>query len=115
MTATAILFVLEAFGMNLGVVAPDRLRVEAPRGVVTPEVRAALQHYKSDIIAELLERDEDAQRRAFFRKLGHYPDRWREFEAQMNERAAIMEFDGGLTRDEALTQAEIITYEDWVN
>jgi hypothetical protein len=114
MTATAIPAQLEASGVSLGIVKPDRLRVEAPRGVVTPEVRATLQRYKSDIITELLERDE-ARRRAFFHELGCDPDRWREFETQMDERAAIMEIDGGLTRDQTLFQAELMTFEEWIN
>jgi len=114
-TTVALIANLNESDVSLAVIAPDRLRVEAPRGVVTPEVRATLAQHKAEIIAELCEREEDARRRAFFRELGRDPDAWREFEAQLDERAGVLQFDAGLSREEAETQAEIITYEDWLN
>lgn len=53
MTATAILNQLQAWGVTLAVVAPDRLRVEAPLGAVTPELRTAMLEHKEAIIAVL--------------------------------------------------------------
>lgn len=115
MTATVFLTELQASGVTLAFVAPDRLRVEAPCGVVTPELRAALAQHKLDIIAELRRRQQDAQRLVFFRELGRHPDAWREFETQMEERASIMEIDDEVKRYEALAQAEMATYEEWLN
>jgi hypothetical protein len=52
-TATAILTQLQALGVNLSVVVPNRLRVEAPVGVVTPELRTAMLEHKEMIISVL--------------------------------------------------------------
>lgn len=57
-----------------------KLRYEAPAGRLTPELRAALVANKAAIL-DLLETESARE----------------DFE----ERAAIMEFDGGLSRDEA--------------
>jgi hypothetical protein len=56
MTATTILTDLQASGVSFGVVAPGRLRVEAPLGVVTPEVRTALIKHKAEIVKLLSRR-----------------------------------------------------------
>jgi hypothetical protein len=115
MTATTILAQLQASGVSLGVVAPDRLRVEAPRGVVTAEVQATLAKHKAEIIAELRRRDVEPRSSRFFLDWASDSEAWRAFDMESAERASIMEIDGGLSRDEALLQAEIITFEDWLN
>jgi hypothetical protein len=59
----------------------DALRYRAPRGTMTPDLRAALVEYKPDVLHDY------------------------------HERAAIMEFDGGLDRAEA----ERLAAEDVLN
>ncbi len=115
MTATAVLEELQASGVRLRMIATDRLRVEAPRGVVTLELRAALAQYKAEIIAELRRQNQDARRRVFFRQLARDPDAWRTFENQMETQAAILESENGLSQDEALAQAEVMTADRWAN
>ena len=53
----------------------DALRYRAPRGAMTPDLRAALVEHKPDVLHDF------------------------------NERAAIMEYDGGLPRPEAEARA----------
>ncbi len=113
MTASELVAELRGKDVRLSVAGPDRLHVNAPERVVTPELVDALRQHKADIIAELRRRDAEA--RAFFRKLGRDPDAWREFEIQMERRADALQSDGGIARDQALAQAEILTYEDWLN
>ena len=55
MTAQDLVETLRRAGIEL-VVCGDRLRVEAPRGAVTPEVLAQLQEHKAMVIAELARR-----------------------------------------------------------
>ncbi|WP_324718205.1 hypothetical protein U7230_07060 [Carboxydochorda subterranea] len=52
MDAAALLHALRARGIVLSAVG-ERLRVEAPRGLVTPELRAALTAHKAAILALL--------------------------------------------------------------
>ncbi len=77
MTAVETLTTLRRLGVTL---TPwvDRLRVDAPQNALTPALRAALREHKAELL-DLLE----------------------DFE----ERTAIMEYNGGLSRDEAERQA----------
>jgi hypothetical protein len=52
MTASTLLSELQALGAKLGV-AGDQIRIEAPRGVVSPELLAELRAHKPELI-ELL-------------------------------------------------------------
>ena len=115
MTANELIAVLRARDVRLSVPAPDRLCVNAPECFVTPWFIETLRRHKVDIIAELRRHHEDARNRVFFRELSREPDRRREFETQMEERAAILEFDGGLSRDDATAQAEVMTADQWLN
>lgn len=115
MTASELVADLRARNVRLSVPEPDRLHVNAPESLVTPEFLETLRERKADIIAELRRRDEDTQERALYRELNRNPDLWREFETQMEERAAIMEFDGGLSREEATALAEVMTADQWLN
>jgi TubC N-terminal docking domain len=114
MTATTLLGELQTAGVIVTATLDGLLDLDAPRGVLTEAKLNALREYKTEIIAELRRRDEVARRRRFFLDWARDPGAWHEFETEMEERAAIMEIDGGLSRNEALTQAEIITYENWV-
>ena len=115
MTASELVTELRAKDVRLSVRGPDRLHVNAPERLVTTELIESLRRYKADIIAELRRLDDEARRRGFFRELSRDADRWREFETEMEERAAIMEFDGGLSRDEATALAEVMTADQWLN
>ena len=77
MTAVEVLTTLRGLGVTL---TPwvDRLRVDAPEGTLTPALRAALREHKTALL-DLLEAFE--------------------------ERAAIIEYCGGLSREEAERQA----------
>jgi TubC N-terminal docking domain len=115
MTASELLADLRTKDVRLSVPEPDRLHVNAPESLVTPEFLETLRARKADIIAELRRHDEDGERDAFYRELGRDPDVWREFQYQREERAAILEFDGGLSRDEATALAEVMTADQWLN
>ena len=73
MTAIEILTLLHGHGVTL-TARGDRLRVDAPPGTLTPALRAALREHKTAVL-DLLEAFE--------------------------ERAALIEYDGGLPRVEA--------------
>src|SRR5438105_3680208 len=79
----------------------DRLKVDAPTGTLTAEIKAALAEHKPEILAVLSARCGESIPNA------DVVDSWEWIE----ERAAILEFDGGLTRDEAGHRA----FELWFN
>src|SRR4051812_45057056 len=114
MTASELVADLRARGVRLSVADPDRLHVNAPESLATPELLETLRVRKADIIAELRRREE-AQRRPSFHGLGRDPHAWRDFQDQVEERAAILEFDGGLSRDEANALSEVMTVDQWLN
>jgi hypothetical protein len=87
---------LQTAGVIVTATLEGVLDLDAPRGVLTEAKLDVLRKQNSSIITELRSRDEDARRGAFFRELGRDPDHWREFETRMEERAGIMENDGGL-------------------
>lgn len=62
------------------------LRVQAPKGVLTPELKNALRAHKAEIL-HLLEINESLREHT-------------------EERSAVMEFDGGVNRKEAEQQAK---------
>jgi hypothetical protein len=55
MTAPELLATLEAMGATVQAVEVDRLRIEAPVGRLTPELRAALMAQKPALLALLRE------------------------------------------------------------
>lgn len=87
-TAADLLNQLHAQGLRLGLDPQGRLQV-GPKAALTPEVRALIQTHKAGLIAAL-ERYQDAA----------------EF---YEERAAIMEYEAGLTRKKAETEAAGLT------
>lgn len=94
MSAAGLLDELEAAGVRLYPSEPGGLRVDAPRGVITPEIRDSLRRHKAEIIALLQPPRESA--------CG--VDRI-ELLYLFEERAAIMEIDGGLSREDAVRLA----------
>lgn len=74
MTPSALLSILHQTGVVLTVVPDERLQVDAPPGVMTPALRAALREHKAALL-DLL--------------------------AAFEERAALAEYDGGVPRAEA--------------
>jgi len=115
MTASELVTELQARDIHLSARGPDRLHINAPERLVTTALIESLMDQKTEIIAELRRRQEDARRREFFRELGRDPAAWHEFETQMEAHAASLEIEEGCRREEALTQAEVITYERWQN
>lgn len=62
MTAQALLRQLTGLGVRLSVVS-GRLRLDAPAGVVTPELRATLAQRKGEILAALATPEQAAELR----------------------------------------------------
>lgn len=85
MGAPDLLLHLRGAGFRLDV-AGDKLMV-APAGALTDAHRQAIRDYRGELLALLAGEANDAEREAF------------------EERAAIMEFDGGLSRSDAETGA----------
>jgi len=108
MNANALLEELRILGV-VAVPAGDRLRVRAPRRLITPKLRRSLAEHKAELLA-LLRRDGAAQA-AHTPKAVNDPDDlpwdWRE---EWAERVAIRMMDGGQAREhaEAEALAEII-------
>lgn len=103
MTPTMLLARLSALGVRLSA-SGERLRTEAPKGVLTPDLLALLREHKEGLLAALRcpsrhgNPEPQAQNCGFRdvtpgnapRNTGDVPDEWAEHHA---ERAAIMEHD----------------------
>ncbi len=110
MNATSLISDLRARGVFLAAIG-DRLRVDAPVGVVSPDLRAALAQHKPELV-RLLSRPSDARRTALdgpyvetahgYLAPGDLPDEWRDW---YEERAAIREYHGGQAREHAEAEA----------
>jgi hypothetical protein len=87
MTAFDFLLSLESRGVKLKPIR-DKLMVDAPTGFLTDQDRAMLARYKADLLALLTTTSNPAD----------LPLDWRE---RWEERAAIMEYEGGLLPDRA--------------
>ena len=61
------------------------------------------------------EQTNDARVKAMLQRVGKEPDLWRQLECEFHERAGILQYDAGLSRTEAESQAEVMTYESWLN
>jgi len=90
---------LQAHDVRLATVG-DRLQVDAPAGFLTPEMRKRIAGNKAELLALLRGELPAAQ--------ADWPEEWRE---RFEERAAIMEYDGGLPRPEAERRAEVLVRE----
>ena len=82
----------------------DRLAFDAPAGVMTADVRAALTTHKPEILA-VLRGDYAGAAAALLASLPE-PDR-QDLGYHFDERAGIGEFDGGMSRGDAERQAYI--------
>ena len=80
----------------------DLLRWRAPAGALTPALRQALASHKTEVLAHLRGIIDLPVTRA------DWPEEWQE---AYIERAAIMEYDGGLPREEAERRAEQLVRE----
>ena len=101
MNAQALIEELAERDIHLSV-SDSRLRYRAPRGALTPELRAELKAHKSGIMAALAGAPEACAGDV------PEPDDWgaadwgaEDWQALYDERAAIAEHDGGLSRPEA--------------
>lgn len=94
MDGVALLADLEAHNIRLEP-RGERLEVRAPVGVLTPEMRQRIAKNKTELLALL--------RGELPASLDAWPEEWLE---NYIERAAIMEFDGGLPPVEAERRAE---------
>jgi hypothetical protein len=61
------------------------------------------------------EQNDDERVKAMLQRVGEEPDLWRRLECELHERAGILQYDAGLSRTEAESQAEVMTYESWLN
>ncbi len=93
MTATELLRELRRIGVVLHLEGDD-LVFRAAAGLVTPALRDAIAASKPEIVARL---------RGLPAEPATWPEEWHELYA---ERAAIREFDGGLSRADAERAAE---------
>ncbi len=57
---------------------------------------------------------QDVPARSFFEELRRDPEHWQEFETEMIERSAVLEFEGKLSRAEADTRAEAEVAGQWI-
>jgi hypothetical protein len=99
MTAIELLEDLKKRGVDLEPEG-DSLRYRAPAGALTPALRQALAAHKAEVLAHL--------RGDLPAAVADWPADWREV---FEERAAIMEYDGGLPRPEAEARAEELVRE----
>lgn len=101
MTALELLEDLKKRGVDLEPEG-DSLRYRGPAGALTPSLRQALATHKAEVLSHLRgEVDLPAH-------VGDWPEEWLEVYI---ERAAIAEFDGGLSRAEAERRAEELVRE----
>jgi len=104
LNATALVDDLTRRGVMLSAIG-DRLRVNAPRGVVTPDIRAALTEHKRALLLLLAGQRPGSRWRESetgYLAPDDLPESWREW---FEERAAIREYDGGQTREHAEAEA----------
>lgn len=79
----------------------DRLVVDAPRGVLTEQLRGTLQEYKAELLAIVTDRDLWARRTTGLLSGVADPDVRADLRELFEHRAAVCEFDGGLKRTDA--------------
>lgn len=111
MTAAAFLEQLKSYGVSLRVNGP-KLRVEAPVGVVTLELRQQIADCKGELMRLIVSTGEndlqnDSSPALVASPLGYLapaglPDEWREY---YEHRAAIREYEGNQPREHAEAQA----------
>jgi len=101
MTARELLETLRRRGVDLKPEG-DSLRYRAPAGALTPTLRNALATHKTEVLAHLSGNLPAA--------LADWPAEWRE---RYEERAAIMEYDGSLPREEAEHRAQELVRESF--
>jgi hypothetical protein len=97
MTALELLETLKRRGVDLDPVG-ESLHYRAPAGALTPDLRQALAAHKAEVLAHLR-----GEMVGLPTHPGDWPEEWLE---AFIERAGIMEFDGGLPRQEAERRAE---------
>lgn len=79
----------------------DRLVVDAPRGTLTEQHRGTLQEHKAELLAVLTDRDHWARHAAALLSGVADPDVRADLRELFEHRAAVCEFDGGLSRADA--------------
>ena len=90
--------------------AGTRLRYMTVSRVPDPQLLAALRQRKLEILRYFVDRE----RADCVGAMGRLPEHWSEdAREEYEERAAIMEFEGGLSRQEAEVLAEVSVRERW--
>lgn len=79
----------------------DQLVVDAPRGALTEQLRGTLQEHKAELLAVLTDRNLWARRAAGLLSGVADPDLRADLRELFEHRAAVCEFDGGLSRADA--------------
>lgn len=95
----ALLDKLAGAGVVLVAAPPDRPRFRAPRGALTPDLRAEVAMARADILVRLL----DADTGGLPARVAEWPEDWRH---AVEERAALLEFEGHRPREVAEDEAE---------
>jgi hypothetical protein len=83
----------------------DKLRVDAPADLLTPELQDRLKSHKQELLSALRDRlfRPEATDIAFEQAVEYFGSKGLRYE--LEERAAILEYDGGLDRDQAEKRA----------
>ena len=79
----------------------DRLVVDAPRGLLTDQLRGVLRNRKAELLTILGDADHWARRAAGLLSTVADADRRADLRELFEHRAAVCEFDGGLDRADA--------------
>ncbi|MCH7884414.1 MAG: hypothetical protein IIC01_04110 [Planctomycetes bacterium] len=79
----------------------DRLVVDAPRGALTEQLRGTLREHKAELLAIVTAPDLWARRAAALLSGVADPDLRADLRELFEHRAAVCEFDGGLSRTDA--------------
>ena len=106
MTATELLHELAAKGIRL-MAHGEQIAADAPRAVMTDTLRQAIRQHKAALLTLLVQTPrEPPGLEAEYRHCRDFLELW-------EERAAIMEYDGGLPRDDAEWQAYLCVKGEW--
>jgi hypothetical protein len=100
MTGEALLEQLRSLDIRLSA-SGDRLLVDAPRGALNEELRGTLLDRKAELLAILASADKWARRAAGLLSAVAESDLRADLRELFEHRAAVCEFDGGLSRAEA--------------
>lgn len=110
MIATFLLSELATLDVRLSLNG-EQIKVDAPKGKLTIDLIKHIRLNKPALLLELKFEEKEIAIKAMLRDASK--DELFELDVLVDERAAIMEFDGGFSHNEANHQAELITLLNW--